>query len=381
MPEEKLDKLTAYVLTLVFLLAIFIPFLGSMIKTDTIKSVNEKRILTPLPERPNSIKTLRRYPKKFNLYYQDNFGFRRYLLWYNKLKYWIGDSPSKKVIRGKDGWLFFKGDSSVDLQNSVRGIRRFKKSDLKQYSDVLDGRHKWLAKRGIQYLLVIAPNKHSIYPEYLPDSMFQVNNRTLTDQFYDYISQHTDVPVLDLRQALLKAKTNGTLLYYKTDTHWNHFGSNIAQYEIAKRLASFYPDQIKPLVYNKTDFIIKPIAGGDLAKLLGEKLQYKEYNPNPILDPCTRRPIPLNDDYTRTFSTQCGKSNLNAIIFRDSFFEYLYQYVSLYFNRATFISKRLEFSAMSKDIDREKPDIVIEEWAERFLPIIPKVEPEFITTD
>jgi len=381
MPEKKLEKFTAYVLAIIFLAAIFVPFLGSIIKTDMLKSVKEKRILTPLPEMPNSIKTLRRYPKKFNLYYQDNFGFRDNLMWHHKLKYWLGDSPSEKVMRGKDGWLFFKGDSSIDLQNSFRGIRRFKESELQQYADALDARYKWLANNGIQYLLIIAPNKHSIYPEYLPDNMFQVNDTTLTDQFYNYIKQHTDVPVLDLRQALLKAKTNDTLLYFKTDTHWNHFGSNVAQYEIAKILASFYPDQIKPLIYNKTDFIINPVAGGDLAVLLGKKLQYKEYNPNPILDPCARRPIPLDGDFTRTFTTLCGKSSLNAVIFRDSFFEYLYQYISLYFNRVTFISKRLEFSDMAKYIEGEKPDIVIEEWAERFLTAVPDVEPEFTQTD
>ncbi|GMR06844.1 MAG: hypothetical protein BMS9Abin25_1476 [Gammaproteobacteria bacterium] len=381
MPEEKLNKFTAYALAIIFLAAIFIPFLGSIIKTDTIKSVSEKRILTPLPEKPNSIKTLKRYPKKFNLYFQDNFGFRENLMLHHKLKYWLGDSPSEKVMRGKDGWLFFKGDSSIDLQDSFRGIRRFKESELKQYAVALDARYKWLANNGIQYLLVIAPNKHTIYPEYLPDSMFQVNDKTLTDQFFSYIQQHTDVPVLDLRQALLKAKTNDKLLYYKTDTHWNHYGSNIAQYEIAKILASFYPQQIKPLFYNKRDFIINPVAGGDLAVLLGKKLQYKEYNPNPILDPCARRPIPLDGDYTITFTTQCAKSSLNAVIFRDSFFEYLYQYISLYFNRVTFISKRLEFSDMAKYIEGEKPDIVIEEWAERFLTDIPEVEPEFTQTN
>jgi len=87
MPEEKLDKLTAYPLAIIFLAAIFIPFLGSIIKSDTIKSETEKRVLAPLPEKPNSIKTLRRYPKKFNLYYQDNFGFRENLLWHHKLPF------------------------------------------------------------------------------------------------------------------------------------------------------------------------------------------------------------------------------------------------------------------------------------------------------
>jgi len=381
MPENKLHKFTAYSLATVFLTAIFIPFFGSIFKTDMHMSVSEKRMLSPFPDIPNSIKTIRRYPKIFNLYYQDNFGFRKNLMMHHKLLYWLGDSTSEKVMRGKDGWLFFKGYSSFDLQNAFRGIRRFKESELIQYADVLNARHNWLASKDIQYLLIIAPNKHSIYPEYLPDSMFPAYNMTLTDQFFNYIQQHTDVPVLDLRQPLLDAKSNDKLLYYKTDTHWNYNGTNIAQYEIAKILASFYPGQIRPLFYRKTDFNASQAAAGDLAVLLGKKNTTKENNPYPILDPCARRPTPPDGDFTITFSTQCNKSRLNAVVFRDSFFEHLYQYFSQYFNRVTFISKRLEYSDLEKFNSGEKPDIVIEEWVERFLPDVPDPEPELTLTD
>ena len=80
MPEDKNNNITAYLVTFVFLAAVFIPFAGSIVATDSSQSAAEKRVLTPLPEKPNSIKTLKRYPEKFDLYYQDNFGFRENFL-------------------------------------------------------------------------------------------------------------------------------------------------------------------------------------------------------------------------------------------------------------------------------------------------------------
>lgn len=375
--DYKISKLNAVLFLLIFLTAIFLPLAGSITQTQSIKSSTEKRNLAAIPKRPDSIKTIRRYPEKFDLYYKDNFGFRNDLLWYNKIKYWVGNSPSDKVTLGKDGWLFYNGEPFTDLQNTFRGIRRLSDSELKKYAEVLTARYQWLKMQGIQYLLVIAPNKHTIYREFLPDSMFQVNSETLTDQFFHYIKLHTDVPVLDLRQALLSQKSADTTLYFKTDTHWNHLGSNIAQYEIAKILNSYFPDQVKPRLYQKEDFRIKTGPGGDLSRLLGLQKNFKDIYHNPMLDRCATRTIPKDGNFSAPFTTRCRQGELKALVFRDSFFEYLYQYISLYFKRATYVSKRIEFSVISKYIENDKPDIVIEEWAERFLVAVPEFEPEF----
>ena len=379
--DYTISKFNAVLFVLIFLTAIFLPLAGSVTQTSSIRSFSEKRILASIPETPVSIKTLRRYPEKFDLYYKDNFGFRNDLLWYNKLKYWVGNSPSDKVILGKDGWLFYNGEPFTDLQNTFRGIHRLTDSDLKQYAEALNTRYQWLKNQDIQYLLVIAPNKHTIYREHLPDTMFQVNSETLTDQFFNYIKLHTDVPVLDLRQALLSKKSSEVTLYFKTDTHWNHLGTNIAQYEIAKILSTYFPDQIKPKLYKEKDFKIKTGPGGDLSRLLGLTKKFEDIYHNPILDRCATRAIPKDGNFAKPFTTRCEKSDLKALVFRDSFFEYLYQYISLYFKQATFISKRIEFSALSKYLDNDKPDIVIEEWAERFLIAVPELEPEFNQTD
>ena len=57
---------------------------------------------------------------------------------------------------------------------------------------------------------------------------------------------------------------------------------------------------------------------------------------------------------------------MNAIIFRDSFG--IKPYISRQFNRSTYIWGRVDYSLLTEFIEKEKPDIVIEEVIERALP-------------
>ena len=80
---------------LVFLTGTGLPLLGNVLDDSTGISTSEKRHLNTLPEAPRSKKEFKRYPEKFNLYYQDQFGFRAHLVQaYNRTKMAMGDSPS-----------------------------------------------------------------------------------------------------------------------------------------------------------------------------------------------------------------------------------------------------------------------------------------------
>ena len=367
---------------LVFLTGTGLPLLGNVLDDSTGISTSEKRHLNTLPEAPRSKKEFKRYPEKFNLYYQDQFGFRADLVQaYNRTKMAMGDSPSEKVILGKNGWLFYRGIADDDLINATRGIRKYNPPELEQYARVLQARYDWLAKRDIQYIFVIAPNKHTVYPEYLPDHMYQVNTDTLTDQFTDYMVRHTTVPIIDLRQPLIDSKSDGRLLYFKSDTHWNHYGSSIAQFEIANALAKSFPDQIKPISYQADDFRVREGKGGDLSIFIGSRDQFSELYPRPKFDPCTKRPTPASGNFAETFTTQCGKSDLNTVVFRDSFFTWLHPYMSQYFKRATFTGLPLDYSHLNKLVERHKPAVVIQQLAERTLTRIPVMDAEFLQSD
>ncbi len=102
------------------------------------------------------------------------------------------------------------------------GQLQFTPEQLHDWQVLLEKRRDWLARRGIAYVFVVAPDKHTIYPEELPNWVTKVRPQTKLDQFYDYMHAHSTVPVLDLREIVRGGKKTCPT-YFQTDTHWNFF--------------------------------------------------------------------------------------------------------------------------------------------------------------
>src|SRR5207249_4855988 len=129
--------------------------------------------------------------------------------------------PTPSVILGRSGWLFFAGDEALA---SYRAVQPFTEVELAAWQRRIETRRDWLAERGICYLVVIAPNKETIYPEFMPESLNRVRPVTRLDQLVAHLRAHSSVAVVDPRDALRTAKAGG-ILYLRTDTHWNDVGA------------------------------------------------------------------------------------------------------------------------------------------------------------
>lgn len=225
-------------------------------------------------------------------------------------------------------------------------------------------------------IYVIAPNKHTLYFEFLPSYITKKNKQSATDQLVNYLNHHTDVNVVDLRSPLFDEKTRHPV-YYKTDTHWNQYGANRAQFEIMTKIQTIFPDKIMPFLLDKQHFNVSVSTGGDLVSLANID-NVKEDVPEPIFDnmcePITTKKL-TQEHETETFTAVCENQQLNAVIFRDSFFSAMYPYFARKFNRSTYIWEKMNFDSLQKYIEQEQPDIVIDEIAERTLPYIPSMMP------
>ncbi len=371
--EDKFSyRLNNYIVAFLFVLAIYVPLVIGVIEKDKIISKNERRELAPLPKIPKTINDVWNFPKRFEKYYSDHFGFRDWLVrTYSRVKYNLNDSPSKDVTIGKNGWMFLgsvkKGYNGYDApMGDVRNVNLYTQPELKKLAQHFIKLKAWLNERDIEYIFVIAPNKHSIYFEQLPDYISKINNQSTTDQFVEYMAEHTDLTVVDLISDLIKEKKNHQL-YYKTDTHWNHFGANIAQYKIMEEIEKLFPGQINP---ERIKLKMSTRNGGDLARLTGIGTQeYKEQNPLPVFNKtCIPTKQPKNAKHREPHTMICKNQKLNALIFRDSFFIALQPYFSRKFNRSTYVWQKANYKSLKKYIELDKPDIVIEEWVERRLP-------------
>lgn len=165
------------------------------------------------------------------------------------------------VVVGKNGWLFF-GNTVGRGIDQYRGILRMDAAQLDTFRNYFQGIQAELEKRGIPFLLVIAPEKHSIYPENLPPALSHKGDSP-ADQV---LAGAPGLDILDMRPVLREAKGRWPFpLYSKTDSHWNELGAYIAYREIMGRL----PD-VEPLRIDESQFDSREgRGGGDLAVKVG----------------------------------------------------------------------------------------------------------------
>lgn len=355
-----------------FVLAITVPAIFGLAITAHPNPVVEKARLAALPSLPQNTDQWRNFPDQLEEYYREHFGFRfRLLAVYRHLKYFMGDPPAQTALFGRArGWIFYDDHDRFDVIGDYRNINQFSEVRLDRLVEQLQEKQRWLAQRGIEYLFVIAPSKHYIYPEQLPAHLTRLDQANLTEQLAERLEQHPDIPFLDLTPVLKQAAAvSDHLLYYTADTHWNLRGGNVAQHAIAKFLQPRM--DVTPRLWANSEFTDERVHEGDLALYMGLGSYFAEPRPTPQLPACVETFNPPRTFQRQTFSTSCPMGRGTAMIFRDSFFTNVQPFISTYFEQATFVWEKLDPDTMSVWFQDQQPDVVIEEWVDRHLPNMP----------
>lgn len=205
-----------------------------------------------------NIITIGKKIERKQIYSFDNLqGYRNYGI-YKLFNYSMN---KEQVIIGKDDFLFL-GNNYDNVLHKTNGTYRPDIKEVNQWTDKLKNLQKWYEDRGIKFVIAIAPNKHSIYKENLPNWM-KYNGKTITDDIVES-SNKKNIKILDLRRILREVK-NGEVLYWKTDTHWNEKGASIAYESIINYLNVEYKANIQKSEYS---LIGGNRGSGDLANFL-----------------------------------------------------------------------------------------------------------------
>jgi alginate O-acetyltransferase complex protein AlgJ len=369
---EKVNrKATDTALIALFVLLICLPTLDSLFNLDRTRPPEEKRRLAEMPQFKWEWRAYVEFPGNLEAHLNDHFGYRNWLIYaHNYVTVsWLGTVTSPSVIKGKDDWLFFSGDRVLEY---TRATDPFTAEELKQWRDVIEDRRDWLTGRGAHYLIVIVPNKHTIYREMLPDWLAEIGKKSRLDQLVEYLRANSSVEVLDLRDALLKAKTHGRL-YHKLDSHWNDIGAFAAYEAIIARLSEWFP---KLRALPREDFIERTTRepGGDLATMLGQQDVLKEDKitlvPKQPLSASKTDPgylLPLrawSKEAEPVVMERPGAAAGTVVVFRDSLSTALIPFLSEHFARTVCLWQQ-EFD---RDvIERENPVLVIHQIGERVL--------------
>ena len=366
--ERRLHPAWEQLVVALFLVTLALPGLATLAGVDAGLTRGENRDLAPPPELALTWAAIAAVPTAFTSYFQDHFAFRgRLVRWQAAFRLLLlRVSPSPTVIRGKDGWLFYGDDGALEdyLNQSP-----FSPADLDDWSATLQHTRDWLALRGITYLFVIAPDKHQVYPEFMPDTIQRTAAISRTDQLVVHLRAHTTVPVLDLRPAILAAKRDARI-YHRTDSHWNDLGAFVAAQEILASLRDVAGGTLPALAPDDPrDFIRSDarVPGLDLTTMLGleswvheDELRMRARQPGyRVVEP--EHPDPANIE--GRLATEHARRNLpRAVVFRDSFGSALVPFLSEHFSRALYL---WEYDVDPGVVERERPQIVIQEWAGR----------------
>jgi hypothetical protein len=148
---------------------------------------------------------------------------------------WLRDGGEKSLV-GRDGWLFYKpGFDDMVARGRPLAATNDPVTAIVALRDEL-------AARGMQLLVVPAPNKESIYPDRLsarvPEGQVLISPPT-RDLFKRL--RAAQVECVDLFAVFGAARNNAAApdappLYLKQDSHWSPAGVNLAAQAVARRL-------------------------------------------------------------------------------------------------------------------------------------------------
>lgn len=362
----QIKRLYSYLILVLVSLPLVMHCFGITLKTPIpINSLGEKA------SKPIFNGNMKSYLKQYNTYFATNYYWRDYAIFiYNQTIFGITkQSPvPDKVLIGKDNYLFLTTHGyPVD---DYQGYKQLTQDDLDKIYMWIHAFKVWLDSQGIEFYYVIAPDKSTIYPEKLPDTIRQVG-QTTADQITEYLSKR-GIQVVDLRPILLQAKSMGYDLYYRTDGHWNKLGAYVGYKAIIQELSKKFKVMRSVYMPIHTITYTKPENKGDLYRMMGiESYPY-------FYDVIINYPVTFKVTYDNTkckvprmqvtITQNINKKLPKLLMYRDSFGDSLQLLLANNFCEAHFI---WEYLWLSRKIDTQlikkvKPDVVIIETVERY---------------
>jgi hypothetical protein len=353
------------VLVVTFLAILLAPTAALVFGLDPMNGLDEKRALARKP--PARRWTLAAVPQMATLaqewekYFNDHFGLRKLLIGSYRLAtfYLLKASPNPGIVVGQSDragrWLFLDADVTKDGFGfeGWLGKKPYTNAELSMIAVQLKQAVDLAQRNGVKFMIVVCPDKHTVYPENLPGRFrAQPGTRSRLDQFWEMAAGLKDVPMVDLRVPLWNAK-QGATLYHTTDTHWNFRGGFVGYQVIAKALQAQDPSR-EPIA---SAFVQWQDAGqhaGDLVKLMGLTRPLQDQGWTPIVAPEAVQGKPKH-----------GK----LLVLGDSFFEAMRPFFEMQFQTVKKLNRARHPDALfftQELLDVEKPDVVIIESVERY---------------
>ncbi len=345
-------KIMYIVFTAIIMLLAVIP-LAAMPFYENKAAEAEQRTLAPAPK---LIKTDGETGKKtfnsdfgsdFEDYFQDRFAFRSEMVNAGSeiMLNVFNSSPEDDVICGKDGWLFF-----AETLEDYCGTESLSEAELQRLTTVIRLEKEYCEENGAAYVFTVAPNKNSIYPEFMQEHYFK-GGETNLDRLNTLLCD-SGITVADIKAALLAAKVgaegadNGPALYYAYDSHWNWAGAVVACNAIMEAVNEALQGDLNYAPYSNVTYYNEAREGDLLKMVLPLDSGRAEYASKTDIEQLYRYVGRMTSlDYWRINTELKNKAaegenteSGGLLMFRDSFGRTLIPLLSNYFDSATYLN-------------------------------------------
>ena len=208
------NKFTSILFTALFLALCLSLSLGTLVFGPAGAAANER--LTEFP----AIQTKEGINWDFfgdlQKYVNDRFFLRQQLITLDhRISNLLGVSGEATVIAGRDGWLFF-----TQTLEDYTGTNPMSGRELFSAASNVALMEEYCRKTGREFTFVIAPNKNSLYPQFMPDYGAKAEKHD-AQRFHGLLDQ-MGVKYVDLFAAF---GAEPEPLYFAHDSHWNSKGA------------------------------------------------------------------------------------------------------------------------------------------------------------
>lgn len=312
---KKKKNLTNFIYIVIFLAISIVPLIAFSDKQAAIG--NETKAAKPRLSDGTELTA------NVDTYFAQNFGFRNRLVYVqNVLKQNVfRTSGQSEVIVGEDGWLFYSRALDDFLGTSVAD-----ETEVERMGAVVLMMQNYVESRGGEFIFFSAPNKMSVYGEYMPYYYIEDGGHGNYERLYSELVK-AGVNTVQLKNTLSLKKADGVQLYHKLDSHWNNYGAAVAYETVANKLSEVYGDEFKGYTrYSTMPYSVKNNFSGDLQSMLlpgsDRKDEQLEFDAAENFEYTNRfRGV---DDLVITTSNESKAVDKSVTLFRDSFGNALY---------------------------------------------------------
>lgn len=293
-----------------------------------------------------------------------------------------------KGIIGKNEWIFLGNDNSRVIDKHCQENFPLDNYEFQSSINKINLLKNTTEELGGTYVLFIAPDKHNIYcdelPQWLGDTCkySEIYTRKLIRKIKDETSVNVVYPAVELKSQISKGQ-----LFHKSDTHWNLLGGKVGFVTLMKgmeRLGLIRDFHEIPLMDLKQ---IRNNKLGDLAHILALPsgymiskdfdyvfqrpdqllVRWKEVNKKEELKPFTVSSGSAPSKFYAYMENESAMYRTKLLVLCDSFNNAMSPYVNLYFSNVMYVSRRSSMDEKIQAIQKFKPMIVINEIVERDL--------------